>query len=208
MEYSVNFKDADINRMRDKIASEITDNPKDNMDVSKGMICFAFDRTDYYEVFKEKVKLLLKPKEYEQDNVESYLYLMNEILSNVVLTTNFYQRSVYGYIYKYGETKRFYKLIEEIRPYSNIRNNDLFVGNLGIASLIVAYIYANDFDNYEMLHMFLNNPDYYYQKLDEKFPGCIEDRDFLNEVDNFPFLEIYDNLEKILFGTEQTKIIK
>ncbi len=209
MEYSPDFKDSDICKLRDRVASEITETQNNNVHVShisKEMICFAFDRCDSYDRFKEKVKLLLNPKEYEQDDLEAYLFLMNEIISNVILTTNFYQRSVYGYMDRYRVTKRLLKLIEELRPYS--KNDDLLIGNLGIATLIIAYIYANDFDNYEMLHKFLSDPDFYYKKLDETFPTCKVDYDYLNEVDNFPYLAIYDNLEKILFGTKEIKIIK
>lgn len=209
MEYSVNIKDDDINKMRDRIASEITDNATDNQNVSKGMVCFAYDPTDSYKLFQEKVKILLKPKEYEQKHCNRYLFYMGEMLSNVILTTNFYQFSVYGYIDRQKASKRFLKLIDEIRPYSkNIKYYDLFLSNLGIATLIVAYMYANDFDNYEMLHKFLENPEFYYQKLDDKFPYCIMERDYTNELDNFPYIAIYDDLEKILFGTEQIKIIK
>ena len=208
MYYCDRFKGKDITDTRDLIASEITNNRIDNLKVSNEMICFAYQPGCSHKSHRERVKVLLNPKEYEQQNLEDYIYYMADIISHNTLSSYFYRSDVYGSEVRSVFTRRLNNLIEHLKSYCGFKECDDLIGNLGIASLIIAYIYANDFKNYEMLQLFLSDPESYYKKLEKLFPDWVIDRDFLNEVDSFPYLTIYGDLEKILFGTEQIKIIK
>ena len=208
MYYCDTFKGKDITEARDRIASEITNNQIDNIKVTNEMICFAYQPGCSHKSLRERTKVLLKPKEYEQQNLEDYIYYMADIISHNTLTTYFYRSDVHGREKILETTMRFNKLIKLLRSYCGYKECDNLIGNLGISTLIIAYIYANDFKNYEMLHLFLYDPESYYQKIKKLFPDWIIDRDYLNEVESFPYVAIYQDLEKILFGTEQIKIIK
>ena len=208
MYYCDRFKGKDITDTRDQIASEITNNKIDNLKVTNEMICFAYQPGCSHKSHRERTRVLLNPKECEQQNLEDYIYYMADIISHNTLASFFYRSDVYGSEARSVFTRRLDNLIENLKPYCGFKECDDLIGNLGMSSIIIAYLYANDFNSYEMLDLFLSDPDLYYEKIKKRFPDWIIDRLYLNEIETFPYLEIYEDLEKILFGTEQIKIIK
>ena len=72
--------------------------------------------------------------------------------------------------------------------------------------MIISYLYANDIDDYSMLYNFLNNPERYYEKL--MLSGIKFDYDELNEFNRLPYEYMYQNIEKLLCGTRDKKLIK
>lgn len=151
-----------------------------------------------------KVKTLVIPKELASNNLLLYLDNLHRIISSNVMCTYFY-KEVYPKINIYNLNKEFYNLIKTIKYYGDNRFND-FIGNLGICTLIIGYIYENNINDYKMLDNFLNNQEYYYEKM--KLSGINFNETELNEFYLIDYQSIYKEIENIFKNKEDKIYIK
>ena len=201
----MNYQDDYINGLTNTLC-EILRGEIDNLNyITPELVVFIVDNYDCMESLQEKVKVLLSPKEIEQENLNEYLYYMHNIISNNA-TKNYFYIVYYPNMDLTRIPNKLYKLMKISRYYSNYINYDNFLGNLGIVTLIISYLYANDIDDYTMLYSFLNNPERYYEKL--MLSGIKFDYDELNEFNRLPYEYMYQNIEKLLCGTRDKKLIK
>lgn len=201
----MNYQDDYINGLTNTLC-ELFRGKIDNLNyITPELVVFIVDNYDCMESLQEKVKVLLSPKEIEQENLNEYLYYMHNIISNNA-TKNYFYIVYYPNMDLTRIPNKLYKLMKIIRYYSNNINYDNFLGNLGIVTLIISYLYANDIDDYTMLYSFLNNPERYYEKL--MLSGIKFDYDELNEFNRLPYEYMYQNIEKLLCGTRDKKLIK
>ena len=201
----MNYQDDYINGLTNSVC-EILRGEIDNLDyITQDLIVFLVDNYDCMESLLDKVRVVLKPKEKEQEKLNEYLYYMHTLLSHNVVT-NYFFVCHFPKLDKSRTPDKIYKLMKVLHYYNNSPQFNEFLGNLGIVTLIISYLYANDINDYKMLYDFVNNPEKYYEKL--TLSGIKFDYDELNEFNRLPYEYMYQNIEKLLFGTKDKKLIK
>ena len=194
-----------MNKLTYTICNILSDE-KDILDyVNNNLLVFVIDNYDNMSSVIWKIKLLLKNKKMEHDDLYKYLNYMKRIISKNITTNYFYETS-FDNIDLSRTPIRLYKLMKLIKECNTKEYYDVFLNNLAIISIIIAYIYANNIDDYSMLYNFLNNLDYYYDKL--TLSGMNFNYEELNKIYNFSFEDIYLNIEKIFDKNRDKKMIK
>ena len=162
-----------------------------------------FIATDTYNMTKalNKVRALIIPNKFANDDLLLYLDTFHHIISSNVMNTYFF-KEIYPKLNKYTIDNKLYKLMKTIKYNGENRFND-FIGNLGICTLIIGYIYANNINDYSMLDNFLNDTEYYYQKM--KLSGIEFIETELHEFYLIDYHAIYEQTEKI-FNNKKDKI--
>ena len=162
-----------------------------------------FIATDTYNMTKalNKVRSLIIPNKFANDDLLVYLDTFHHIISSNVMNTYFF-KEIYPKLNKYTIDNKLYKLMKTIKYNGENRFND-FIGNLGICTLIIGYIYANNINDYSMLDNFLNDTEYYYQKM--KLSGIEFIETELHEFYLIDYHAIYEQIEN-LFNNKKDKI--
>ena len=88
-----------------------------------------------------KTRALAIPKEFEKANRLEYLNSMHGIISTNTINTYFY-REVFPHLSSNNIKSDLYTLMKVVKYNGENRFND-FIGNLGIVSLIISYVYEN-----------------------------------------------------------------
>ena len=162
-----------------------------------------FIATDTYNMTKalNKVRSLIIPNKFANDDLLLYLDTFHHIISSNVMNTYFF-KEIYPKLNKYTIDSKLYKLMKTIKYNGENKFND-FLGNLGICTIIIGYIYANNINDYSMLDNFLNDTEYYYQKM--KLSGIEFIETELHEFYLIDYHAIYEQTEKI-FNNKKDKI--
>ncbi len=173
-----------------------------NDSINKEMILFVIDEFDNIDKITDKINVLLNPKEMEEKNFYKYLSLMKEIIASRSLNLYFY-KEIFPKIKKENIDNKIYNLMKLILYYSTCHFNE-FIGSMGIITIIIGYLYANDINDYSILNNFINDSNYYYEKL--KINGISFYEDLTSEIESFPIYTIYNSID--IFKTKEGKIIK
>ena len=162
-----------------------------------------FIATDTYNMTKalNKVRSLIIPNKFANDDLLVYLDTFHHIISSNVMNTYFF-KEIYPKLNKYTIDNKLYKLMKTIKYNGENKFND-FLGNLGICTIIIGYIYANNINDYSMLDNFLNDTEYYYQKM--KLSGIEFIETELHEFYLIDYHAIYEQTEN-LFNNKKDKI--
>ena len=162
-----------------------------------------FIATDTYNMTKalNKVRSLIIPNKFANDDLLLYLDTFHHIISSNVMNTYFF-KEIYPKLNKYTIDNKLYKLMKTIKYNGENKFND-FLGNLGICTIIIGYIYANNINDYSMLDNFLNDTEYYYQKM--KLSGIEFIETELHEFYLIDYHAIYEQTEN-LFNNKKDKI--
>ncbi len=195
------YSDENIKELKkvttDLLKNEVTDTSL----ITNELIMFIV--TDTYNMAKalNKIRALVIPDKFANDDLLVYLDTFHHIISSNVMNTYFF-KEIYPQINKYSLNQKLYKLMKTIKYYGENRFND-FLGNLGICTIIIGYIYANNINDYSMLDNFLNDTEYYYQKM--KLSGIEFIETELHEFYLIDYHAIYEQTEN-LFNNKKDKI--
>ena len=186
------------------VVKELLKEEVSNLDViTNELLMYAIGDSYNMKTVLNKTRALAIPKEFEKANRLEYLNSMHGIISTNTINTYFY-REVFPHLSSNNIKSDLYTLMKVVKYNGENRFND-FIGNLGIVSLIISYIYENGINDYTILNNFLNDPEYYYQKM--SLSGITFYESELHEFYLFDYNSIYNNIE-YLFNNKKDKIIK